>query len=133
MGAEDLPLLEALEGQARMFNLPAAPAPRVDVFLQETTRLQVGTLEVRFLHTPGHSPGSYSFLINDHLFAGDVLFKDSIGRSDLYGGDYNILMHTIQDKILTLPDETKVCPGHGPLTTVGREKANNPFLRAERG
>lgn len=129
MGQKDLPLLESLAGQGRMFNLDVADPPKVDIFLDETQTLKIGNQEVRFLHTPGHSPGSYSFLINGNLFAGDVLFKDSIGRTDLYGGDYTVLMRSISDKFLTLPDETTVYPGHGPATTIGREKRNNPFLR----
>lgn len=130
MGAEDLPLLESLAGQGRMFNLPVAKAPKVDIFLKETQSLRIGDNEINLLHTPGHSPGSFSFLVEGHIFVGDVLFKDSIGRTDLYGGNYDILIRTIMDKIFSLPNETIVYPGHGPSTTVGREKEYNPFLQS---
>ena len=130
MGQEDMPLLETLAGQGHMFNLEVAPPPNVDIFLSEKRTLKIGEQVMHFLHTPGHSPGSYSFLINSHLFAGDVLFKDSIGRTDLYGGDYTVLIRSIMDKLLTLPDATALYPGHGPASTIGREKRSNPFLRS---
>jgi hydroxyacylglutathione hydrolase len=84
------------------------------------------TFEV--LHTPGHSPGSVSFLSGEVLFGGDVLFKDSIGRTDLPGGDYDTLMRSIHDKIMVLSETVRVMPGHGPETTVGREQEKNPFV-----
>jgi len=128
--AADPDEVETLAGQGHMFNLEVAPPPNVDIFLSEKRTLKIGEQVMHFLHTPGHSPGSYSFLINSHLFAGDVLFKDSIGRTDLYGGDYTVLIRSIMDKLLTLPDATALYPGHGPASTIGREKRSNPFLRS---
>lgn len=103
----------------------ARPAERE---LEDGEILNLAGMTLTVLHTPGHSPGSCSFLVDGHLFGGDTLFAQSIGRTDLPGGDYATLMRSIQDKILTLPDETVVWPGHGPRTTVGAEKDTNPFV-----
>ena len=83
--------------------------------------------EIRVLHTPGHSPGSVSFLMDKHLFAGDVLFRLGVGRTDLYGGSDRDLRFTLQSKLFKLDDDIKVYPGHGPRTTIGYEKVNNPY------
>jgi len=88
-----------------------------------------GEVHFSVLHTPGHSPGSVSFLWGDHLFGGDVLFKQSVGRSDLPGGSERDLHDSIQNQLYKLADEVKVYPGHGPRTTIGFEKCNNPFVR----
>ncbi|MBE0598839.1 MAG: MBL fold metallo-hydrolase, partial [Desulfuromonadales bacterium] len=91
--------------------------------------LQVGELALQVIHLPGHSPGGIGLLIGGHLFCGDVLFADSIGRTDLPGGDFDLLVGGIREKLLVLPDDTVVHPGHGPETTIGREKRHNPFLK----
>jgi len=125
---EDLPLLESLKDQALLFGLDASPVPEVTRFVQDGNTFNLGEEEFRILHTPGHSPGSICLYFEGHVFVGDVLFRDSIGRTDLYGGNYKQLMHSIETKLLVLPDETIVYPGHGPTTTIGREKEHNPFL-----
>ncbi|MGI5823667.1 MAG: MBL fold metallo-hydrolase, partial [Dethiobacteria bacterium] len=99
-----------------------------DDFIQEGDSLQVGTLQVKVLETPGHSPGGITLDINGVLFAGDTLFAGSIGRTDFPGGSFPVLIQSIKDKILSYPDDTKVFPGHGPPTTVGDERRYNPFL-----
>ncbi|NLJ56810.1 MAG: MBL fold metallo-hydrolase [Firmicutes bacterium] len=99
-----------------------------DDFIQEGDSLQVGTLQVKVLDTPGHSPGGITLDINGVLFAGDTLFAGSIGRTDFPGGSFPQLIQSIKDKILSYPDDTKVYPGHGPPTTVGDERRYNPFL-----
>lgn len=106
--------------------VPAAPEPQVD--LQAGQILEIGPhqFEVRF--TPGHSPGSVSFLGNGIIFGGDVLFNGSVGRTDLPGGDASTLMNSIQTEFLSLPDSTIVHSGHGPDTTIGVERLTNPFL-----
>ncbi len=125
---EELPLIEAAADQAALFGL-SAPAPfRVDVTVEEGDRISLGELEAAVLHTPGHSPGSVSYVMEKQVFVGDVLFSRSIGRTDLFGGDYELLLRSIREKLLVLPDETEVYSGHGPLTTIGREKKYNPFL-----
>jgi hydroxyacylglutathione hydrolase len=108
--------------------MPATPPP--DVMIAEGDIITVGRLNFHVLFTPGHAPGHVSFYLPDYgaLFDGDVLFEQGIGRTDLPGGDYAVLMQSIREKILTLPDETDVFPGHGAPTIVGEEREWNPFL-----
>ncbi len=100
-----------------------------DVLLQGGEELALGGLTIRTLHTPGHSAGGMCFLVEDHLFAGDTLFAGSVGRSDFEDSDGELLLKVIAEKILPLPDATRVLPGHGDPTTVGAERAGNPFLQ----
>lgn len=104
------------------------PPPPLDVELRPGARLPVGRYEFEVRSTPGHSPGSVSFVGPGRVFGGDVLFSGSVGRTDLPGGDYATLMHSIQTQLLTLPDSTIVHSGHGPDTTIGAERRSNPFL-----
>ncbi|NOX87390.1 MAG: MBL fold metallo-hydrolase [Calditrichaeota bacterium] len=126
---DDLPLLETLKEQALFFGFEASPVPEVNGFVKDGETFQLGDLNFKILHTPGHSPGSICIYSDGHVFVGDVLFKESIGRTDLYGGDYKVLMTSIREKLLTLPDDTIVHSGHGPETTIGIEKQKNPFLQ----
>jgi glyoxylase-like metal-dependent hydrolase (beta-lactamase superfamily II) len=96
--------------------------------LEDGQILEFAGLTIKVLHTPGHSPGSVSFLVDDALFDGDLVFRGSIGRTDFPGGDFGTLMRSVKDKIFVLPPETKVYPGHMGMTTVGWEKRTNPFL-----
>ncbi|MBA2941990.1 MBL fold metallo-hydrolase [Paenibacillus sp. CGMCC 1.16610] len=96
--------------------------------LDEGQTLEFLGIKLKVFHTPGHSPGSVSFLYDKHLFSGDVLFKLSVGRTDLPGGDNNELLDSIQDKLFLLEDDTIVYPGHGGKTTIGFEKDNNPYV-----
>lgn len=100
-------------------------------FLNEGDKLMLEDEVIEILHTPGHSPGSISFYNKNHnvLISGDVLFKESIGRTDLPLGDYDTLIKSIQEKLFVLPDVTRVYSGHGPQTTIGYEKMNNPFVK----
>ena len=125
---EDLPLLHAMEMQAQMFGVSVEPSPEPTRFLQEGDTVQVGASSLKVLHTPGHSPGHIVLVGDGVVFAGDVLFEGSIGRTDLPGGDYQQLLDSIRTKLLTLPDSTVVYPGHGPSTTIGAERRSNPFL-----
>ena len=106
-------------------------APTIDVDVREGDTLALGGTEFQLLHTPGHTQGSISVWIpaENKLVAGDTLFRDSIGRTDLPGGDYRQILRSIHTKLLTLPEEAIVIPGHGPNTTIGREKERNPFLQ----
>ncbi|HVT84061.1 MAG TPA: MBL fold metallo-hydrolase [Chitinophagaceae bacterium] len=101
------------------------------IFLKEGEKIILGkdALEIRFV--PGHSPGSVCFYYEagGFVIGGDVLFSGSVGRTDLPGGDFDTLINSIQTQLFTLPDETKVYPGHGPMTTIGFEKMNNPFVK----
>ena len=101
------------------------------LYLEPGKKIKLGDDELDILFTPGHSPGSVSFYCEKEGFVigGDVLFNGSIGRTDLPGGNFDILVNSIQTKFFTLPDDTKVYSGHGPLTTVGFEKMNNPFVK----
>ncbi|RXT14984.1 MBL fold metallo-hydrolase [Ammoniphilus sp. CFH 90114] len=96
--------------------------------LEDGQVLNLAGFEIRVLYTPGHSPGGISFLIDKHLFCGDALFAQSIGRTDLPGGNYEQLMQSIQDKLMVLPDDIVCYPGHGPKTTIEAEKQYNPFI-----
>ena len=128
MHAEDLFLFENISIQAVMFGLPDPGHPQPDRFVTDDEKLRLGELELRVLHTPGHSPGSVTYQIKDNLFVGDLIFSGSIGRTDLPGGNYETLITAVQKKIFTFPDETKIYPGHGPMTTVGQERRFNPFF-----
>ena len=100
-----------------------------DMLLQGGEELALGSLTIQTLHTPGHSAGGMCFLVEDHLFAGDTLFAGAVGRSDFEDSDGDLLLKVIAEKILPLPDATRVLPGHGDLTTIGAERAGNPFLQ----
>lgn len=128
---QDLFLYDALPMQARMLGLSAPPATEIDAYLDHGDQIGTGEIKLDVLHTPGHTPGSICFHTSEHshLYAGDTLFMGSIGRTDLWGGSYDEIIDSLQRRIVTLPDETIVIPGHGPKTTVGREKIYNPFLQ----
>ena len=104
-------------------------SPPADILFGEGDRFEVGSNIITALHTPGHSPGGSSFLIENLMLTGDALFKMSVGRTDLPDASHKRLIQGIREKILTLPDATRVYPGHGPRTTVGEERRNNPFLQ----
>ena len=115
-----------------MYGISYEESPKIKEFLDESDILIFGNTKLEVLFTPGHSPASISFYCSDAgiIIAGDVLFKDSIGRTDLPGGDFDTLAESIRNKLYTLPDETVVFCGHGPSTTIGHEKNNNPFVKA---
>jgi len=158
MHPEDLPLYQRMEIQANWLRVPTPPITTVDSELQEGDTVRWGGYEARVLHTPGHTPGSVSLyipmqqqLVHDAetaparsqesktarapgysgwLLAGDTLFAGSIGRTDLWGGDLRTILSSLHEKLLQLPDSTRVYPGHGPVTSIGEERATNPFLHA---
>lgn len=103
-------------------------APAADLLLKDGDMFQAGDMKIKVIHTPGHTKGGVCFLINDILISGDTLFAESIGRTDLPGGDYQTLLNSIQEKIFNLPGDTVVYPGHGPATTVEDERVGNPFV-----
>jgi hydroxyacylglutathione hydrolase len=131
MNRNDAPLYDALEMQAGWLGIATPERTEIDSALRDGDTLRLGASEVNALFTPGHTPGSVSLWIpsENKLLAGDTLFRDSIGRTDLPGGDMAAILRSIHDKLMTLPEETVVCPGHGAATTIGREKRVNPFLR----
>jgi len=104
-------------------------SPPADRTLEEGATIPIGKASLRVLHTPGHSPGGLSLYREGMLFSGDLLFRESVGRVDLPGGDAAALIESIKSKVFSLPDETIVYPGHGESTTIGYEKQHNPFVR----
>ena len=126
----EIPMIRGLTAQGLMFGLSAKNGPLPDFKLQGGETLSLIGLSIAVIPTPGHTQGEVCFWIPElkWLFSGDVLFQGSIGRTDLPGGDYGTLMQSIQTRLLPLPDDTVVFPGHGPKTTIGGERQTNPFL-----
>lgn len=126
-----IPMLENAPSSAGMFQMQIETPPPPDKRVTDGDKIVVGKLTLHVLFTPGHAPGHVCFHVPDHrvLFDGDVLFNQSIGRTDLPGGDFQLLMKSIKEKLLPLPDETHILSGHGPTTTLGEERRNNPFLQ----
>lgn len=125
---DDRPIYDNLVAQGRLFGFDLGPAPPPDAELSHGQRLRLGKAELEVRHVPGHSPGHVCFVGDGFVLGGDVLFQGSIGRTDLMGGDQPALLAGIRSQLFTLPDDTVVYPGHGPSTTIGRERATNPFL-----
>ena len=142
----DMPLYQGLDVQAQWLGVPTPAIAPIESFVKEGDALRWGNFAARVLHTPGHTPGSISLVVGeqpaaqevssavDHhappsLLAGDTLFQGSIGRTDLWGGSYPEIIRSIREKLLALPDDTIVYPGHGGTTTIGDERESNPFLR----
>jgi glyoxylase-like metal-dependent hydrolase (beta-lactamase superfamily II) len=125
----DAPMLGHLTQAAASFGLAAENSPMPDEMPGDGDTLTFGKITLKVIHVPGHSPGGIALSTGDAVFVGDTLFSGSIGRTDLPGGDYNQLIASVRLKLFSLPDDTKVYCGHGPSTTIGREKRYNPFFR----
>jgi hydroxyacylglutathione hydrolase len=128
----DRPLYDALLDQAAMFGISAGEPLPIDSPLADRERISFGRHSVTAIHTPGHTPGSTCYLLSGEapaLFAGDTLFRRSIGRTDLWGGDTDTILDSIRTRLYSLPEDTPVVCGHGPGTTIGEEKRANPFVR----
>ena len=131
MHKDDLDLLHALEYSATFYGLDGvAPSPEPIGYLNDGDTIMLGDTEIKVLFAPGHSPGSICFYVPDEkrIWSGDVLFRESIGRTDLPGGNHQQLINNIKTKLFTLPGNCTVYPGHGPETTIGHEKQTNPFF-----
>jgi len=126
--AQDQRLYRELPQQGFLLGVRVTAPPPADRGLEHGQRLRIGGAEVEVRHAPGHSPGHVCFVAPGVVLCGDVLFAGSIGRTDLPGGDFETLIASIRRELLSLPDETIVYPGHGPATTIGRERRSNPFL-----
>lgn len=134
---DDEPLYQNLKMQGQLFGMSFEDPLPVDHFLLDEEALTVGTLRFSVIHTPGHSPGSVCLRLHEDsrtgaresVFSGDTLFAGSVGRTDLWGGDQEQLFRSIRGRIFTLDDDIRVCPGHGPESSVGIEKRENPFFR----
>ena len=129
MHKDDTPHFSRLQEEMQYFgiNYPTAPL-KLNEFIDENTTLFIGKNRIEIFHTPGHSKGSLSFYVDGKVFTGDALFYSSIGRTDFYDGDYDTLIESIKTKLLVMPDETIVYPGHGSYTTIKKEKNSNPYL-----
>jgi hydroxyacylglutathione hydrolase len=143
MHRDDIPLYQGMDEQAAFLGVAPPEIGEIDQFLTDGDVVQWGSLAAQVMHTPGHSPGSLSlYLPRDagkvspaappaQLFVGDTLFAGSIGRTDLWGGSMEQILDSLRGKLLQLPDETVVHPGHGPETTIGEERETNPYLRVK--
>jgi len=135
LNEDDLPTLARVEMQAMWLGLDPPSVVDIDALARDGDVLRIGPVEFTVLHTPGHTPGSIGLWIpaERKLVAGDTLFRESIGRTDLPGGDPKRILVSIREKFMPLPDETLVIPGHGPTTTMGHEKQHNYFLQRPSG
>ena len=126
----DVPMLSKLSASAAAWGLSAEDSPEPDRTIEEDDTIVIGTITLKVIHTPGHTQGGISLYADGILFVGDTLFAGSIGRTDFPGGDYDTLLDSIQKKLFPLGDDVRVLSGHGPETTIGREKQkrNNPFV-----
>ncbi len=128
--SDDASYLDRIAETAAVWGMRAENSPPPDILLSDGQVLEAGGLRFKVLHTPGHSPGSVSFVMEvaQIVFTGDLIFAGSIGRTDFPGGDYNKLIRSVREKIFPLGDDFRILSGHGPVTTVGHEKLHNPFF-----
>lgn len=129
----DAPVLATVSLQSSSFGMKAVSSPPADRHVTHGDVIKAGEVELKVLHTPGHTPGGISLLEQGIVFTGDALFAGSIGRTDFPGGDLKTLLRSIKTNLMTLPDETRVFPGHGPASTIGDERVENPFLNEQSG
>ncbi|WP_420316745.1 MBL fold metallo-hydrolase [Ekhidna sp.] len=124
-------VFNAIPAYAPQWGMSGYRHAEVDDYLKADEDLVLDEISMKLIEVPGHSPGHLMFYIEDEkiIIGGDVLFRESIGRTDLPGGNHEDLLRNIQDKVYTLPDDVEVLPGHGPSTTIGHEKRNNPFVK----
>ncbi len=127
-------LYDLLPVQSELLGVPLPERCDMEGDLVDEHSLRAGRVELRVLHTPGHTPGSVSFVARlddqSYAFTGDTLFRRGIGRTDLWGGDTDLILHSLRTRLMTLDEETRVIAGHGPATTIGDERRGNPYLRA---
>lgn len=135
MNENDLPLLEKMGSQAAWLGMAPPETAPPDAVLQDGEKVGLGRYPAQVIHTPGHTQGSIClhFVPLNLLIAGDTLFAGSIGRTDLPGGNFNQIIDSIHSRLLVLPEDTRVLPGHGPQTTIGEERDSNPFLQKNGG
>jgi hydroxyacylglutathione hydrolase len=127
--ASDVDLLRSMPASAALFGFSAEPSPEPDILVTPGDTIPVGGGALKAVHTPGHSPGGTCFTDEGFVMCGDTLFAQSVGRTDLPGGDFETLVASIRRELYSLPDSTEVLPGHGPSTLIGFEKRHNPFVK----
>lgn len=125
---KDLFLYDHIKEQAQLFGFSVESLPPPDEFLTDNQEITIDGLTLKLIHTPGHTPGGLCYSVENKLFTGDTLFQGSIGRTDLWGGDYEQLIKSIKERLFTLGDDIEVYPGHGDETKIEQEKKSNPFL-----
>ena len=130
MHRDDIPYVAEAQNHSRMYGISVPHVPLPDRFIDDDDTITFGECTLRVIHTPGHTPGGVCFYTPDILFAGDTLFSESVGRTDLPGGSFEAISTSIKEKLYTLPDDTVVYPGHGLATTIGKEKNSNPYVKA---
>ena len=128
MHKADLGWLEKANQYMPMFGMPSITIPKIDIFVQVGDILKLGNMEIKVIHTPGHTQGGVCYLADGKLFSGDTIFREAVGRCDLEGGDFDQIVESIENKIFTLPPETLIYPGHGRMTSVEWEKEHNRFM-----
>lgn len=128
MHKADLGWLNKVNQFMPMFGMPEMTIPKVDVFVNDGDILKLGSSEIKVIHTPGHTQGGVCYLVDGKLFSGDTIFRESVGRCDLEGGDFDQIVESIENKIFTLSPETLIYPGHGKMTSVEWEKEHNRFM-----
>ena len=124
----DLIVSDNINEFTRLFGMPDSNPPSYEIFIKDGDEITSGNLKFKVITTPGHTEGGVCFLIDDKLFSGDTLFRESVGRTDLFGGNFKKLSDSIKNKLFKLDDNIKVYPGHGPVTTIGHEKKYNEIL-----
>lgn len=121
-------LLDSISNHVKNFGMSGVENQKADGYVKENDIIKFGDNEIKVIHTPGHTQGGVCYLVGNNIFTGDTLFFETVGRTDLEGGNFSQLKSNIQEKLFTLDENIKVYPGHGPSTTIGHEKANNQFL-----
>lgn len=128
MHVNDLEWVNEVNTYLPMIGMPSMEIPKIDRHITDNEIIKLGNVEIQVIHTPGHTQGGVCFYVNGNLFSGDTIFRESVGRCDLPGGDFNQIVDSIEQKIFELPEDTVIYPGHGKTTTVGWEKVHNSFM-----
>lgn len=125
---DDLVISDNINEFTRLFGLPDSVPPKYDMYIKDGDEILLGLYKIKVIHTPGHTEGGVCYLVDGKLFSGDTLFKGSVGRTDLFGGNFGKLSDSIKNKLFKLDDKTEVFPGHGDMTTIGFEKKYNEII-----
>lgn len=128
MHSGDKEWVEQVNDYLPMIGMPSMEVPKIDKFISDSEIIKLGNTTIKVIHTPGHTQGGVCFYIKGHLFSGDTIFRESVGRCDLPGGNFSQIIKSIENKIFTLPDDTIIYPGHGKTTTVEWEKEHNSYF-----
>ena len=125
---EDIAISDKINDFTRLFGVPDSVPPTYEKFVKDGDIIEVGDLKIKVIQTAGHTEGGVCYLVDENLFSGDTLFRQSVGRTDLYGGSFEKICHSVKDVLFKLDENTKVFPGHGPMTTIAYEKKHNEII-----